>query len=546
MKVSINLSEIPGSYTTNTNYRVSIDVGFVLDSVSKIPNAANPTLGSITSFNDLPITTIGYQSHPVVSNTTRTSTKAVTATNRAIVFEPVVPKTVNLYDVTTATAVLKASIPTTSTLVSYVGNNNINFDLYDYIYPNKSYRLDLPSGVCNDLMKFDSVTTSSNFTVGSYVSLPPTKYMTYPLPEFEVRTSPYWNRDITASDNYYAVLEEAVIVNGYTYIHRGRYHVYRTSDNSYVRKFDNTNTGTSTTILDGSAISNQYIALLYSTDLASEPAYRVDVKNIESGTLVRSFNITAENAYISGDKLLIPETGPNYTYFRTHVYSITSGSLLYTSNHGVVIGVSDNYALVTAQVTNNWLTQLINISNGSLIYNFTNGAAGSFGMDINRVASCDLTDSYTIINCTNRETGVLYAFVFSNTTGSKLYQKQYTSTTVVGYPYNMISRPGLYGVALDNDYFVIASLNGPYVQGGYLNMSNHVFNAAGYISVYSMSTGNLVAIIDNPVIDPNQQYPMLFGLQIFLSNKKMLATSDVDGNFTKRNLYSFNLNRLKA
>lgn len=537
MKVSINLSEIAGSYTTNTNYRVAIDEGFVLDSISKIPNAANPTLGSITSFNNLPITTIGYQTYPVVSNTTRTPTKTITATNRAIVFEPVVPKTVNLYDVTTATAVLKASIPTTSTLVSYVINNNINFDLYDYIYPNKSYRLDLPSGVCKDLMNFESVSTSSNFTVGSYVSLPPTKYMTYPVPEFEIRPFPYPNRGIVASDNYYAILEEAVIVDGYTYTHTGKYHIYRMSDDSYVRSIQNTNSQTSNTTYYGSGISNQYIAINNRTSVADDNGFKVEVRDIQTGSLVRNFNIATTGVFISGDRILFVDSALNPS--KTHVYSISTGSLLYTSTAGAVIAVSNNYATVAVS----GVVRIINITNGAVVYDISPPSGQTYG----RPTNCQMTDSYTIYNISDYN-NTRYAFVFSNITGLELHRKYYQDALIWGIPYyNAIySTAFMSGLSIDNDYFLIANLNGTYVEGGFFSSESRYGNSAGFVEIYSMSTGNLVAKIDNPVINPNQLWPGFFGAQTFLKNKKLLASSYVEGNSSKRNLYSFNLNRLKA
>lgn len=519
MKVSINLNQIAGTYSTNTNYRVAIDEGFVLDSVSKIPNAANATLGSITSFATQPIIALSYQIYPDISNTNRNPIKAMTVTNRSLVFAPQLVKTISLYDVTTATSILTASIPTTSTLVTYV-NNNMNIDLYDYVYASKSYRLDFPSGAVGDLMKFDSVTTSSNFTTGAYISLPPEKKLS--PPSGQIGNYTYGTGRNQISNNYYAISTSLNVYtgtyNGSTYRHNGKIEIFNKSDDSYVRTISNTTTTPilnaqgvlyANTLATCASISDSYMALSYDNPVQTQ------IFSVSTGQLIRTLSYNGLS-FISGNVICI-STGTN-----SNVYNITTGALLYTVS-GSVIAISDSYILTSVSNT----AVLYNISNGSVKYTFT-PALGSASAPEGASATDSrhrITDTHTVITTTRYDTQYRYQlYVYSNTTGSLLY--------------NFVCENN--AVGLDNTYFMLySSYKAPEAPTGTIQ---------GRINVYSLATGNIVHYIDNPTIRPGvYTYYARFGENLVYNNKKLIASGDYVGSGpVYDNLHSFNLTRLKT
>lgn len=519
MKVSINLNQIAGTYSTNTNYRVAIDEGFVLDSISKIPNAANATLGSITSFSTQPIIALSYQIYPDISDTNRNPIKAMTVTNRSLVFEPQTAKTISLYDITTATAVLKASIPTTSNLVTYV-NNNMNIDLYDYVYGSKTYRLDFPAGSVGDLMKFDSVTTSSNFTTGAYISLPPEKKLSPPANQ--IGNFNYGTGRNQISNNYYAISTGLTTFigtyTGSTYRHAGKIEIFNKSDDSHVRTISNTTT-TPVFYTDGSlvvntlatcaSISDTYVALSYDNPVQTQ------IFSISTGQLIRTLSYNGLS-FISGNVICI-STGTN-----SNVYNITTGALLYTVS-GSVIAISDSYILTSVSNT----AVLYNISNGSVKYTFTpslgsaSAPGGAGATDLRH----RITDTHTVITTTRYDTQYRYQlYVYSNTTGSLLYTFVCENNAV----------------GLDDTYFMLySSYRAPEEPTGRIH---------GRINVYSLATGNVVHYIDNPTIRPGAYtYYAHFGQNLVYNNKKLIASADYIGSGpVYDNLHSFNLNRLKT
>lgn len=481
MKLKVDLKKLSIPYTTSTTYRVGLGVGFVIDAESKLPNAANSSSAVITTFADTPVISQSTQKYPYESASTRFPVATVASGNRGFIYAGNTNTNFKLYNVSTTAAVtLVADIPSTSTRVqSY--NNTTNIDLFGYLEANKKYYINTDTGFVEDIYKFKStpITSTSTFTMGSYVSFRPDLAFEPTLTDTL--------RNSAQSNSYYAVMEGNYQVSQYK---NGRIKIYKKSDNSLYRTINNPAPEFGTSFIDpGYAIALSDSYLVWGQSNYPDPALsgRVFVVSLATGELVRTFSATTKyqadyygnDVDIDGDQVIVGKFNESRTQGsnNTYVYSIASGALIYTLTNatGQHTAITTNYYM-SVGLNNSYL---YNRSNASIKYTWPKTL--TFDTYGDRSIMVQGGDTYTSPN----------VIIYSNSTGSQLFSftdpdPQYQLNTTAPRPVS--SRFGS-SISIGADYAVVGA-------SGYRYSDSTV--DAGKAYVYRLSDGALVYQIDNP------------------------------------------------
>lgn len=321
----------------------------------------------------------------------------------------------------------------------------------------------------------------------------------------------------------YAEDSAAYLTQGYAYL-------INNSTGSVVHTVTSPNPQASGSFGAAVAISTNYFAVAAHGETTGgyTNSGRVYVFNISTGSLVYTFNNPNPTGTTSADyfgRFRIDMTDTHLiagAYFEdtggsangaAYVFSLTSGSLLYTKASPVIsptnqrygwnTAITDNYFIVSSQGYNtyNGRVYVYNISDGSLAYTLDNpnkypGSTTNdiFGYYISASGSLDML----AVSAYNEDTdnvgnnaGVVYVFQLS--TGTQLYN--------IDDP-NAVSTP-------DNDYFgkptfgsdflAISAYNEKYDNSGTL------LSVSGVVYIFDVATGSLQHTILNPNNEGTQQ-----------------------------------------
>ena len=523
--VKINLSKLPISYSTNTNYRVDVEYGFVQEiGGNRDFSPAQLSATTITSFSEGP----RIQSTIPALNSSTVMPSILVTYNRGYVETNTSSSLTNFYLYkSTATNTLVASIPTTSTRIIEFNTNTVEINLYGLITTTSTFYVTSDQGVVSDLFRFPSLSVIDNsqikFTVSNFISL----FRDQIGPSFPDGYMSGWTSPVTttqfpvgtrvgSSQNYYAMSDAG-----------GKVYVYNVSDNS-VKWILNDPTPTPIVSNSETAIFGWSIALSDDYILIGNPYER--------------FNYTVQDGQYRG---------------AAYLFSMSTGQLLRTWSGG-----SENTALgwvVRLQGNNSFVsaffqgsgdarqTNMYNNLNGSLIRTFSDSGGAGLAINSTHVYSTGvnattqsikgwrISDGVNTLNISQsfrpRAIAATENYIIGAAAGAFSGPvKVFSSTGTLVYdlinPDIFSSGGDNFGMCVDisNDYFVVSSAS---------EEGNANYIDAGKVYVYSILDGKLKYIIENPQFERTMTNKF-FGMSISLTEKRLYIAA-------QNQLYMFNL-----